>query len=96
MALNGKAAQRSGWQRQAERLALSHTTGWVGSLATAQIARRQPPSRPEPANQTAGAAAECTPDAGANMPANKLAVKDQNLAEGEQQGMRGAVSNRIL
>jgi len=96
MALNGKAAQRSGWQRQAERLALSHTTGWVGSLATAQIARRQPPSRPEPANQTAGAAAECTPDAGANMPANKRAVKRPNLAEGEQQGMRGAVSNQIL
>jgi chromosome segregation ATPase len=96
MALNSKAAQRSGWQRQAERLALSHTTGWVGSLATAQIARRQPPSRPEPANQTAGAAAECTPDAGANMPANKLAVKRPNLAEGEQQGMRGAVSNQIL
>lgn len=38
MALNGKAAQRSGWQRPAERLALGHTTGWVNSLATTQNA----------------------------------------------------------
>jgi chromosome segregation ATPase len=67
MALNGKAAQRSGWQRPAERLALSHTTGWVGSLATTQ-----------------------------NAPANKLVVKRPTLAEPEQHGMRGAVSNQIL
>ena len=39
MALNGKAAQRSGWQRPAERLALGHTTGWVDSLATTQNAQ---------------------------------------------------------
>lgn len=67
MALNGKAAQRSGWQRPAERLALSRTTGWVDRPATTQ-----------------------------NAPAHKLVVKRPNLAEPEQHGMRGAVSNQIL
>ena len=96
MALNGKAAQRSGWQRPAERHALGHATAWVDLLATTQNARWQPPSRRESANQTAGAAGECNPNAGGNTPANRLAVKRPNLAEPEQHGMRGAVSNQIL
>ena len=96
MALNGKAAQRSGWQRPAERLALGHATGWVDSLATTENARWQPPSRRELSNQTAGAAGESYPNESENAPANKLAVKRPNFAEPEQHGMRGAVSNQIL
>jgi len=51
MALEGKAAHRSGWHRQAERLAAVHTAAWTEPLAVAsnapgdQALQQRPPAR---------------------------------------------------
>ena len=46
MAFAGKAAQRDGWDYQAEHLAVTHTAIGMAAMAVAQQARRRPVLRP--------------------------------------------------
>jgi chromosome segregation ATPase len=82
MALEGKAAHRSGWHRQAERLAAVHTVRRAEPLAVASNAPRQQPLRQPPRAQ--------------RNPSNELGSKLANYAELKRQDLPGAGSNRTL
>jgi len=95
MALENKAARRSGWHSQAERLAAVHTSRWAEAPAALAQARRQP-SQSQPAARNASAEHQDKPKAsGVGLP-NKLESKYANLAQFKRQELREPASIRTL
>jgi golgin subfamily B member 1 len=96
MALEGKAARRSGWHRQAERLAAVHTARWAEMPAVAVNAGRQQPPQPQPAAQSASAEYQHKPKAATVEPPNALKSKRGSLAEYKRPESQEPASIRIL
>jgi len=89
MVLDGEAARRSGWHRQAERLALTHTAGWAGSLSGSQ-------QTPRPIVETA------RPECGSEQLickkrlSGELELESVNVVELRRQGVQETIPSRIL
>jgi len=81
MALAGKKAQRHGWQRQAEQLAINHTAVATAAWVAAKQPRRRPSTEPVSCHfSVASAKPECDQEAGNNEISNDAKRAQQHAA----------------
>jgi len=96
MAHTANAAQRDGWQYQADHLALTHTAVGIAAMVVAKKARRRPALRDVTCQPwTSNAEFEDGLESGEISLANELERTRAKLAKLEEQVARKAVAARI-